>query len=196
MHGTTSFLRYWLPVILWMILIFSASTDSMSSGQTSRIIGPLLRWLKPDISEAAVGRIVLTARKSAHLTEYAILALLFWRAWRNPARTGGGRTLVRFSAVPGKTEVSGLKSALLDSKAVPEGSSHLSNLPTAGGDPWQWADAFIAVTAAGLYAATDELHQYFVPSRDASFRDVLLDTAGAVVGILALWAVGRWRGRW
>ncbi len=150
-HRTTSFLRYWLPVILWMILIFSGSTDAMSSNHTSRIIGPLLRWLKPDISEAAVGRIVLTVRKSGHLTEYAILALLFWRAWRNPARADGA---------------------------------------------WRWLEAFFAVTAAGVYAASDELHQYFVPSRGASFGDVLLDTAGAVAGVLALWAVGRWRGRW
>lgn len=35
-----------------------------------------------------------------------------------------------------------------------------------------------------LYAITDELHQYFVPERCCSFRDVLIDTAGGAFGIL------------
>jgi len=179
-----------------MIIIFSASTASMSSGNTSRIIGPLLRWLKPDISGAAVGRIVFAARKSAHVTEYAILSLLFWRAWRNRLKATGARTLVRLPAIPGETEGRGLKSALRDSKALAAVSSDPSSSPTAGDKPWQWADALIAVAVAGVYAASDELHQYFVPSRGASIADVLLDTTGAAVGILALWAFGRWRGWW
>lgn len=35
-----------------------------------------------------------------------------------------------------------------------------------------------------LSAAGDELHQYFVPGRYASFLDVLLDTGGGVCGML------------
>ncbi len=35
-----------------------------------------------------------------------------------------------------------------------------------------------------LSAAGDELHQYFVPGRYASFLDVLLDTSGGVCGML------------
>ena len=30
--------------------------------------------------------VVTAARKCAHLTEYAVLALLFWRIWRKPVR--------------------------------------------------------------------------------------------------------------
>lgn len=37
---------------------------------------------------------------------------------------------------------------------------------------------------AGVYAITDELHQYFIPGRSAELRDVLIDTAGALLGAL------------
>ena len=35
-----------------------------------------------------------------------------------------------------------------------------------------------------LYASSDEIHQYFVPGRSCSVLDVLLDTFGALCGIL------------
>jgi len=41
-----------------------------------------------------------------------------------------------------------------------------------------------AVLFCLLYAASDEIHQYFVDGRAAEFTDVLLDTAGAAAGIL------------
>ena len=40
-----------------------------------------------------------------------------------------------------------------------------------------------AITIAILYAATDEIHQYFVPGRICSFWDFLFDSLGAVVGV-------------
>lgn len=36
------------------------------------------------------------------------------------------------------------------------------------------------------YAGLDEIHQYFVPGRAMRFTDVMLDTCGAAVGMLAL----------
>ena len=36
------------------------------------------------------------------------------------------------------------------------------------------------------YAGTDELHQYFVPDRCCSFRDVLIDTAGGLASVLMI----------
>src|SRR5690348_14761886 len=73
------FLWYWIPVILWMALIFGGSADTGSFQHSSRIIGPILHWLFPDMTPETINRIVTFARKCAHLTEYAILALLFWR---------------------------------------------------------------------------------------------------------------------
>ena len=77
-----SFLKYWLPVLFWLGLIFIGSTDLMSAQQTSRIIGPILRWFNPEISAAAIAQVQFVVRKIAHVSEYAILATLLWRALR------------------------------------------------------------------------------------------------------------------
>ena len=74
------FLKYWLPVLAWMIFIFAGSTDLLSAEHTSRFIGPFLRWFAPDISDASIASVQLIVRKCAHLTEYAILAALLYRA--------------------------------------------------------------------------------------------------------------------
>ncbi len=44
----------------------------------------------------------------------------------------------------------------------------------------------LAVLIAACYAASDEFHQRFVPGRSGELRDVMIDTAGAVLGILFL----------
>jgi hypothetical protein len=75
-----AFLKYWLPVLAWMIFIFVGSTDFLSAAHTSRFIGPFLRWFSPEISDATIGSIQLIVRKCGHLTEYAILAALLSRA--------------------------------------------------------------------------------------------------------------------
>src|SRR5438093_11848108 len=73
-------LKYWLPALIWLGVIFFASTDLMSAEHTSRFLGPFLRWLKPDVTADAIAKVQLFVRKVAHLTEYAILATLLWRA--------------------------------------------------------------------------------------------------------------------
>jgi VanZ family protein len=80
------FIRYWLPVLIWTALIFSGSSDLLSSQRTSRILGPMVHWLFPGLPEETVDRIVFAARKAGHVTEYAILALLLWRALRRPVK--------------------------------------------------------------------------------------------------------------
>lgn len=75
-----SFLRYWLPILAWVGVIFFGSTDLMSAEHTSRFIVPFLLWLKPDISPEALAWIHLIIRKCAHVGEYAILGLLLLRA--------------------------------------------------------------------------------------------------------------------
>jgi VanZ family protein len=78
------FFKYWLPVLIWMMVIFSASRDSQSFDRSSRIIGPFIHFLFPNMSDASVNRIVTAARKCAHLAEYAVLSVLFWRAVTKP----------------------------------------------------------------------------------------------------------------
>ena len=43
----------------------------------------------------------------------------------------------------------------------------------------------LAILLGGLYAVTDEVHQHFVRGRHAAWYDVLLDTVGVAVGVLA-----------
>ena len=82
----SSFLWRYGPVIAWVCFIFFASTNSFSAANTSQIIGPLLHWLFPRISEAAVDQVHFIIRKTAHFTEYAVLALLAARAFRASPR--------------------------------------------------------------------------------------------------------------
>lgn len=43
---------------------------------------------------------------------------------------------------------------------------------------------FIATSIASLYAITDEVHQIFVEGRSCQFTDWLIDTAGAITGLI------------
>ena len=43
----------------------------------------------------------------------------------------------------------------------------------------------VAILAGGLYAVTDEVHQHFVRGRHAAWYDVLIDTVGVAIGVLA-----------
>jgi VanZ family protein len=135
-----------------MSVIFSFSTDALSTKHTSRIIGPLLRWFNPQVTEKTIAKVQTVIRKSAHLAEYAILSILLWRAF----------------------------------------SHHLRK----NSRPWSPRQAVWVLLMVAAYAATDEFHQSFVPSRMASPWDVLIDTAGAALGLFVLWMIGRWRRWW
>lgn len=74
------FLKFWLPPLAWMALIFSASGDAQSYQHSSRFFEPLLHWLFPQIAEEKIQNLHHLFRKCCHLAEYAVLALLLWRA--------------------------------------------------------------------------------------------------------------------
>lgn len=40
----------------------------------------------------------------------------------------------------------------------------------------------LAVITAALYSTSDEIHQIFVPGRSCEFRDICIDTIGALLG--------------
>ena len=75
-------LSRYLPLVVWLIFISYASSDSFSADNTSRIIGPLVLWLFPNTSPEAMATIHFITRKIAHFTEYAILGFLAARAFR------------------------------------------------------------------------------------------------------------------
>lgn len=102
-------LTVWLPVVIWAAVIFTfSSIPSLSTG---------------------LGTWDTILRKGAHLTEYAVLGGLLYRAL--------------------------------------------------GREP-------LALAVGIAYAATDELHQYFVRGRHASPVDLAIDAVGIAVGML-LW---------
>lgn len=51
---------------------------------------------------------------------------------------------------------------------------------------WQFAmrkRMFLAVIAAAVYAASDEIHQLFVAGRSGRITDVMIDSSGAILGV-------------
>jgi VanZ family protein len=126
----------WMPAIAWMLLIFAGSSDVLSAQQTSKFLVPFLLWLDPAMSYHTIAAIHMMVRKLGHLTEYAILATLLWRALHGT-----------FTAIPRR---------------------------------------FLAVVTfliAAAFAASDEFHQSFIPSRTATVHDVFIDCVGAMFAI-------------
>jgi VanZ family protein len=53
--------------------------------------------------------------------------------------------------------------------------------------PWNWAEAGLSLSGVFAYAATDEFHQIFVPTRTPAVTDVMIDTCGGALSLLLLW---------
>lgn len=132
-----SFMRNWVPAILWATLIFYLSTDSFSSSSTSRYIGPLLKWIMPSLSVEIEHFFDFVVRKLGHVTEYFVFAILLYRGFLGQEHKGGNARIV-----------------------------------------------WLTLAAIFLYACSDELHQFFVPSRTADFHDSLIDFFGGSCGVL------------
>ncbi len=88
-------LRYWLPPLLWTGVILLASSDFLSAAHSApwlqTIVTAILGHALPE-EQFNVLHFVL--RKASHLTEYAILGALLFRA----LRADGQRWNVRWSA--------------------------------------------------------------------------------------------------
>jgi len=74
------------PLIVWAVLIFIGSTDLLSASNTSGFIRRILFWVVPHTSAATLKTLELVGRKAGHFIEYAILALLAARAFRDSSR--------------------------------------------------------------------------------------------------------------
>ena len=87
-------------------------------------------------------RVQFFMRKLAHASEYAVLAVLLYRAF--------------------------VHTALKARRALSAG---------------------LVLLLCAAYAATDEFHQSFVPSRTASLRDVMIDICGAMLAVILYWSI-------
>ena len=127
-------LRVWLPVVAWAVLISVFSSALFSGEHTGEILLPLLQALLPGAKPEHLLALHMGIRKSAHVGEYLVLAVLLIRALRTEGLRGG-------------------------------------------------ALAATAVLIGVAYAALDETHQAFVPSRTASPGDVAVDAIGVLAGV-------------
>lgn len=140
--------RRWLPVILMMAATFTFGTDLFSAENTR----PIIRWVMrlffgEGADQQTIGSGEGLLRKSAHFLEYALLAILWFRALRNNS--------------PRRWKLTWFLSALI-------------------------------ITAA--WATIDELQQAFVSQhRTGSPWDVLLDSCGALAGLLTVSLVSCFR---
>jgi VanZ family protein len=137
---------YWLPLIAWMTLIFSASSDQQSFEHSSRLLGPLLHWLFPSITPETEDEWIFVCRKVAHFLEYALLGVLAWRLLRS----------------------------LKTSSSV-----------------WTRQPLLMSLAIVFLYAVSDEVHQAFVPTRQAAVVDAFIDTCGGAAGLAMVWVIQR-----
>ncbi len=147
-------------------------------GRRARVWGrwlPPVAWMglifylssQPDLPSAPEPLLDLILKKMAHALVYAVLAALFHRAvnrsgihwkWPPPPRAG------RFAALP----------------------SPASRGRVARRAEWGPLMNLVSWLLTVLYAITDEIHQTFVPGRSGRVTDVLIDAAGAAVGVLVM----------
>ena len=76
-------LEYWTPLLVWILAIYSFSTDGFSSAETSKIIVPILRFFFPHLTPPELDLWHTVIRKLAHITEYFILTLLVYRSLKH-----------------------------------------------------------------------------------------------------------------
>lgn len=73
-------IEYWVPLVLWLILIFFFSTDAFSADKTSVFIVAILRFLDPRLSAADLQFGHMLVRKLGHMSEYFVLAVFVHRS--------------------------------------------------------------------------------------------------------------------
>ena len=160
--------------LLWMAAIFAMSArpaddSAMDSHRAGRLVlsafYPHFRDLPAADQEILVARVDYPVRKAAHASEYAVLGALY------------GLTVLAF----------------VETKRTPDRELSETNgkTPRAQELLWMRFPLRTAWCAAVLYAATDEFHQLFVPGRSGKVTDVLIDAAGAAVGVMIVCWVRR-----
>lgn len=73
-------LEYWAPLVFWVSLTYLFSSDAFSAGETSRVLGPILTFLFPWMSDDEISFVHVAIRKLGHVSEFFIMAVLARRA--------------------------------------------------------------------------------------------------------------------
>jgi len=106
------FLRYWLPVLVWLGVIAVLSTDVASQSNTAGTLHSVLATLAPIVplrlqATMGVDEVIELLRQMGHFLEYGVLGFLLWRAL-------GGTTKLATSSIVAITISVALMVALPD----------------------------------------------------------------------------------
>ena len=124
----------WAAVAAWIAVITAFSGGDFSNASTSRFVGPLVRWLFPDVSPATLEGIHFVVRKTTHAVEYGVLALLALHALHRSIRLS-----LRGNAV--------LALAIVTAVGIAD-EANQARLVTRTGSPWD-----VALDLAGAVLA-------------------------------------------
>lgn len=190
-------------MLLWMALIFfyssrQADVSAEDSGRIGITLGRIFisdfeEWPEEEQQEFAA-RIDHPVRKTAHAAEYAVLGFLAAGACAGTAGSAGTSRSSGVAESAGTAESSGVA----ESAGTAESSGVAGRT---GNGAWRKfrKEMFLPWLIAALYAASDEIHQLFVPGRSGQLSDVILDSAGALAGVAAFtvlcWLINRRKAR-
>ena len=196
-------------MLLWMALIFfyssrQADVSAEDSGRIGITLGRIFisdfeEWPEEEQQEFAA-RIDHPVRKTAHAAEYAVLGFLAAGAC---AGTAGSAGTSRSSGMAGSSGVAE-SAGTAESSDVAESAGTAESSGVAGrtgNGAWRKfrKEMFLPWFIAALYAASDEIHQLFVPGRSGQLSDVILDSAGTLAGVAAFtvlcWLINRRKAR-
>jgi VanZ family protein len=89
---------YWIPALLWLMVI-GLESFRLSSSVTGTYLWELLNWLNVHLSGATFARFHHLLRKAGHVAGYGILCLLLFRSWFHTLPSAHGGLKLRSAAL-------------------------------------------------------------------------------------------------
>jgi VanZ family protein len=83
--------RRYLPLVIWMVLIFIGSTALLTPNHTGSLLQSLLAVFSIHLDRVTADHVNHIVRKCGHVCEYSILALLAARVFLTSSRAGLSR---------------------------------------------------------------------------------------------------------
>lgn len=165
-------------LVIFLLSAQRADDSSALSGSILKVVASTLdagvRALGGvGLSSQALGLLHVVVRKTAHFVAYLVLAGLTARAVLVSQRDGAGAVARSTGGAVAPSTGGAVAPTTADAVAP----------TTADAQSVWWRTAPVAWLIATAYAATDEVHQLFVPGRGGQVTDVLLDSAGALLGV-------------
>ncbi len=164
-------------VMIYIIFFFSGQDGEASGGLSHKItlwmVTTIDKVFRRDLSATDIEKLVefweFYIRKAAHVTEYAILTFTIFLPITQISMTY-------------RKNLATEASIFALSKINKKSKYHMESAPFLN----IWERLIITVPAAVLFAALDELHQYFVPGRCGIVTDIWIDSIGVAITTLII----------